>query len=242
MDEICQDDQWFEQAFTYMNKTDIPLPNDKKLHFYGLFKQATIGDVNIEKPGLFEFVGRAKYDAWHSFKGLGFREARNKYIESVEALNVGWSRKGEYEYIPSPAEIKQGEGLSGNAVSSMAVNEEDLEESDDIFGYVRQNNLEKLKESISADNINNKDEDGFTALHLAADRGHVEAVKILIDAGADLNIKTDDEETALHLACIAEQLETAKLLIEKGCDQTLVDAEGKTALEQGEESFTSQLK
>lgn len=32
MDEICQDDQWFEQAFTYMNKHDIPLPNDKKLH------------------------------------------------------------------------------------------------------------------------------------------------------------------------------------------------------------------
>jgi hypothetical protein len=32
MDEICQDDQWFEQAFTYMNKNDIPLPNDKKLH------------------------------------------------------------------------------------------------------------------------------------------------------------------------------------------------------------------
>lgn len=72
-------------------------------------------------------------------------------------------------------------------------------ESDDIFGYVRQNNLTKLKESLNADNINSKDEDGFTALHLAADRGHVEAVKLLIDAGADLDIKTDDEETALHL-------------------------------------------
>jgi hypothetical protein len=32
MDEICQDDQWFEQAFTYMNEHDIPLSNDKKLH------------------------------------------------------------------------------------------------------------------------------------------------------------------------------------------------------------------
>lgn len=151
MDEICQDDQWFEQAFTYMNQHDIPLPNDKKLHvrsrfysmtiyffnplcfelisrsiqFYGLFKQATIGDCNIEKPGLFEFVGRAKYDAWQSFKGLGFREARNLYIEGVEGLKVGWSRQGEYEYIPSPEELKKGEGLSGNAVSSMAVNPED---------------------------------------------------------------------------------------------------------------------
>lgn len=31
-DDICQDDKWFEQAFTYMNQHDIPLPNDKKLH------------------------------------------------------------------------------------------------------------------------------------------------------------------------------------------------------------------
>lgn len=31
-DDICQDDKWFEQAFTYMNKHEIPLPNDKKLH------------------------------------------------------------------------------------------------------------------------------------------------------------------------------------------------------------------
>lgn len=71
-----------------------------------MFKQATIGDCNIEKPSLFEFVARAKYDAWNSFKGLGFRDARNLYIESVETLQVGWSRQGEYEYIPSPEEIK----------------------------------------------------------------------------------------------------------------------------------------
>lgn len=76
------------------------------IKFYGLFKQATIGDCNIEKPGLFDFVARAKYDAWNSFHGIGFRDARNLYIAAVEALKVGWSRQGEYEYIPSPEEIK----------------------------------------------------------------------------------------------------------------------------------------
>lgn len=126
-DDICQDDKWFEQAFTYMSQHDIPLPNDKKLRvsidsirsmicctsadednpqFYGLFKQATIGDCNIDKPGLFDFVARAKYDAWQGFKGLGFREARNMYIDGVEELKVGWSRQGEYEYIPSAEDIK----------------------------------------------------------------------------------------------------------------------------------------
>ncbi|GAA5807647.1 hypothetical protein MFLAVUS_001017 [Mucor flavus] len=225
MDEICQDDQWFEQAFTYMNKHDIPLPNDKKLHFYGLFKQATIGDCNIEKPGLFEFVGRAKYDAWNSFKGLGFREARNLYIESVE-------------------ELKNGDGLSNNAVSSMAVEEGEDCETDDIFGYARQDNLEKLSLAITQDSklLDSKDQDGFTVLHLASDRGNIEIVKYLIDAGANLNIQTDeDKETALHLACISEQFEVAKLLIDRGIDQTLVDAEGKTAFEQADESFINKL-
>lgn len=72
--------------------------------------------------------------------------------------------------------------------------------SDNIFGYTRENNLEKLSLAIKENvDINSKDEDGFTVLHLAADRGYLDIVTFLIDSGADLNIKTDEEETALHL-------------------------------------------
>lgn len=46
--------------------------------------------------------------------------------------------------------------------------------------------------------INTK-EDGLAAIHIAADRGYLDALKTLIDAGADINIKTDDDDTALHL-------------------------------------------
>ncbi|KAF1800063.1 hypothetical protein FB192DRAFT_1389919 [Mucor lusitanicus] len=242
-DDICQDDKWFEQAFTYMSQHDIPLPNDKKLHFYGLFKQATIGDCNIDKPGLFDFVARAKYDAWQGFKGLGFREARNMYIDGVEELKVGWSRQGEYEYIPSAEDIKKGEGLASNAVSSMAVEDDDDGlESEDIFGYTRLSDLDKLNAELEAhpELINSK-EDGLTALHIAADRGYLDIVQALVKAGADINVKTDDEDTALHLACISDQLETAKFLIASGCDKTLLDSEGKTAFEQAEPEFIQQL-
>ncbi|KAI8996979.1 acyl-CoA-binding protein [Pilobolus umbonatus] len=198
MDEICQDDQWFEQAFTYMNKNDISLSNEKKLHFYGLFKQATIGDCNKPKPGLFEFVDRAKWDAWNRFRGMSFRDARNLYIESVERLEVGWSRKGEYEYIPSALDMDQGEGSLGVSVSSMAVTQE--KESDDIFGYTRENNLDKLKEALDRDSqsIDTKNDEGLTVLHLAADRGYVDIVKYIIKKGADMDARSDDKETALH--------------------------------------------
>jgi acyl-CoA-binding protein len=36
---------------------------------YGLFKQATVGDINGEKPGLLDFRKKAKYDAWNEFQG-----------------------------------------------------------------------------------------------------------------------------------------------------------------------------
>ncbi|KAI9476038.1 MAG: acyl-CoA-binding protein [Benjaminiella poitrasii] len=238
MDEICQDDKWFESAFIYMNGHDIPLANDKKLYFYGLFKQATIGDCNIEKPGLFDFVARAKYDAWQGFKGLSFREARNLYIEALENLKVGWSRQGEYEYIPSEEEIKNAEGMAGgNAVSSMAFEEE--QESEDIFGFARLNDVDRLSNLLKNDtSVINTKEEGLTALHIAADRGYVDIAKVLIDHGANINLQTDDEDTALHLA---EHLGLAKLLIQHDCDKSLLDSEGKTAFEQADPSFVEQL-
>ncbi|KAI8377207.1 acyl-CoA-binding protein [Choanephora cucurbitarum] len=239
--EMCQEDKWFEQAFTYMSQNAIPLPNDKKLHFYGLFKQATVGDCNIDKPGLFDFVARAKYDAWQSFKGLSFREARNQYIDSVESLNVGWSRQGEYEYVPSAEELKEAEGISNVSVSCMATEKEE-EETQDVFGYTRLYDLEKLAEVIKSNpQVINTKQDGLSPLHIAADRGYTDALKLLVEAGADINLKTDDEDTALHLACIAEHLDAAQFLVSKGCDTTLLDSEGKTAFEQADTSFTEKI-
>ena len=46
------------------------LPNDKKSDIYGLFKQSTVGDINTERPGMLDFKGKAKWDAWSSKKGI----------------------------------------------------------------------------------------------------------------------------------------------------------------------------
>lgn len=60
--------------------------NDKMLTLYGLNKQATIGDLNIDPPKMFDFVAAAKYNAWKSKMGMSKEEAMNKYIEFVETL------------------------------------------------------------------------------------------------------------------------------------------------------------
>ncbi|KAG7474175.1 acyl-CoA-binding domain-containing protein 7 [Solea senegalensis] len=45
-------------------------PTDQELlDLYGLYKQATVGDVNTDRPGLFDMKGKAKWDAWDSRKG-----------------------------------------------------------------------------------------------------------------------------------------------------------------------------
>jgi len=60
--------------------------NDEKANCYGLYKQATIGDVNIPKPSFFNFVDVKKWEAWEKFKGTNTYDAEVKYITLVNTL------------------------------------------------------------------------------------------------------------------------------------------------------------
>lgn len=45
-------------------------PTDRELlELYALFKQATVGDNNEPRPGMFNLKDQAKYDSWASMKG-----------------------------------------------------------------------------------------------------------------------------------------------------------------------------
>ena len=60
--------------------------NDTLLELYGLFKQATIGDVEGERPSGFDFRGAAKFDAWEKRRGMSTDEAMQAYIDLVDRL------------------------------------------------------------------------------------------------------------------------------------------------------------
>lgn len=61
--------------------------NDNLLLLYSLYKQATEGDVNIEKPSnMFDFKGIAKFNAWDALKGTSKEEAMKKYVDLVDQL------------------------------------------------------------------------------------------------------------------------------------------------------------
>ena len=63
--------------------------NDTLLQLYALYKQATTGDVTGSRPGLFDAVGRAKYDAWAKAKGTTQDAAMQKYADLVDKLKKG---------------------------------------------------------------------------------------------------------------------------------------------------------
>jgi diazepam-binding inhibitor (GABA receptor modulating acyl-CoA-binding protein) len=68
-------------------KTLNPKPsNDDLLVLYSLFKQGTVGDCNTAAPGMMDFTGKAKWNAWNKLKGTSSDDAKTQYIAKVKSL------------------------------------------------------------------------------------------------------------------------------------------------------------
>tara|TARA_R110002072_G_scaffold57188_3_gene147266 strand:+ start:9088 stop:9351 length:264 start_codon:yes stop_codon:yes gene_type:complete len=80
--------QQFEETVNFVQNSDgeVQLSNEQKLQMYALYKQATEGDVTGKKPGMMDFVARAKYTAWEELKGQSKEQAMQKYINEIETL------------------------------------------------------------------------------------------------------------------------------------------------------------
>lgn len=76
----------FEKASQDIKSLAERPDNDTLLKLYALYKQGAEGDVNGPKPGFFDFVGTAKYDAWGKLAGTPQDEAKKKYIALVKRL------------------------------------------------------------------------------------------------------------------------------------------------------------
>jgi len=77
----------FEAAAASAKQTKQRPDNATMLKLYSYYKQATEGDVQGARPGGFDFVGGAKYDAWAKLKGTSRDDAMTTYIKQVERLN-----------------------------------------------------------------------------------------------------------------------------------------------------------
>jgi acyl-CoA-binding protein len=60
--------------------------SDTLLELYAFFKQGTVGDVQGSRPGMMDFKGRAKFDAWAKKKGTAKDAAMESYVKLVDSL------------------------------------------------------------------------------------------------------------------------------------------------------------
>jgi acyl-CoA-binding protein len=77
----------FEKAVTDSKSLNEKPDNEILLQLYSLYKQSTEGDVSGEAPSNpFDFVNKAKYEAWSSLKGKSANEAMQAYVDLVNKL------------------------------------------------------------------------------------------------------------------------------------------------------------
>jgi acyl-CoA-binding protein len=77
----------FEAAVANSRKLAQRPDNGTMLKLYGLYKQATQGDVTEKKPGFGDMIGRAKWDAWNGVKGKSSEEAKQQYVDLIRSLS-----------------------------------------------------------------------------------------------------------------------------------------------------------
>jgi acyl-CoA-binding protein len=78
----------FEQAAKDVHSLAERPDNDTLLRLYALYKQGSEGDVSGPKPGFFDFVGTAKYEAWAKLAGTSQEDAMKKYVDLVGKLRA----------------------------------------------------------------------------------------------------------------------------------------------------------
>ncbi|KAF7691943.1 acyl-CoA-binding domain-containing protein 7 [Silurus meridionalis] len=76
----------FEKIATDIKQLKTRPSDQELLDLYGLYKQATVGDINIDAPGMMDRKGKAKWDAWNSRKGISTDDAMTAYIGIAKEL------------------------------------------------------------------------------------------------------------------------------------------------------------
>ncbi|XP_078136921.1 acyl-CoA-binding domain-containing protein 5A isoform X1 [Sander vitreus] len=73
--------------------------NDMMLKFYSYYKQATVGTCNIPRPGFWDAVGKAKWDAWSSLGDMPKEEAMTAYVDEIKLILEGMPVTDEVEEL-----------------------------------------------------------------------------------------------------------------------------------------------
>eukprot|EP00435_Cladocopium_sp_Y103_P070997 s57_g36.t1 len=111
----------------------------------------------------------------------------------------------------------------------------DAEEDERMMSAARNNDTVGLEQLLKRPrNPTVHDEHGLTALHHAAERGHLEPMRLLLEAGAEIDAERTKhwgKYAALHAAAEGGHLEAVRFLVENGAEKDQTDAFGRTIMQ-----------
>jgi acyl-CoA-binding protein len=82
-----------DAAVQALSASKVKVPQDTQLRLYGLYKTFTVGACDGPKPGLLEFVQRAKWNAWKEAEARGKDNAMAEYLQiSASILSEAQAR------------------------------------------------------------------------------------------------------------------------------------------------------
>ncbi|KAJ0174352.1 hypothetical protein K1T71_010498 [Dendrolimus kikuchii] len=221
-DNLSPLDIAFNKAADHVRKLTNKLNNNQLLELYGLFKQGTEGVCNTPKPGWLDGRGRRKWEAWKSLGDMPSDEAKQKYINLVQ------------KYDPDSNFEEKATKETWVAVSSLRYSPEpDLVHNEmNLLDAAREDCEERVKELLAKNPElrHERDEDGLTALHWAADRDATKSLKAAIEGGCPIDAVDECGQTALHYAASCGNVESAKILLKAGA-AILKDSEDCTPID-----------
>uniref|UniRef100_A0A336L2X6 CSON004035 protein n=1 Tax=Culicoides sonorensis TaxID=179676 RepID=A0A336L2X6_CULSO len=120
--------------------------------------------------------------------------------------------------FPSQANLRKTKhncvGIAGhNPTPSVSQTLEELDFDRGIWACAMYGDFDALEKHIKKGHVNDRDANGYTALHYAIRTGYMRGVKMLVDAGADVNAQTNGGATPLHRAALWGQIDILKLLL-----------------------------
>jgi len=221
--QLCE---LFTSATSFVRTVAGQLKSDELLYLYARFKQANEGACNEPRPGMFDFQGKSKWDAWKKLGDKSKKDSMLEYIDRLTLLDPEWEDKIE------SGKVKPKSGM-GVAVSTLKGGGEDgeIERTDEektVFDWCQDGNTQRVVNILTTQqfDVNQRDESGMSLLHWACDRGYDEMVQVLLDHGADVNIRDVDGQTPLHYGVSCDHSSIIRLLISRGADASLTDESG----------------
>lgn len=102
----------FNEAVKSLDSLAEEPPNDVKLKLYALYKQATVGKCNASKPGVFDLVGKAKWDAWNTLGDMPQEKAQEEYASLIGKLAGGSQTSSGGSGVQQQQQQQQGDLVS----------------------------------------------------------------------------------------------------------------------------------